>query len=267
MNEDIKRELQAVNQLGVQLAKRFILEKVLVLMVAISAILFSFKIFDSMIYIPIELLILVIVMRFVKRTQKNFQTAIYEKCDPYLQFVIVDHYRKNWRIMPKRLKDQLLIAMAQCMVLAGEPQEAISILNKIEKPSQLKMVYRSIYYNNLLNAYGQFCWEQKRVHLVGEIKELRSHCSPKDAMYLDVILRLEELNVRREALDLEFVEDYFKNNPPQHLFQKVGMHYNLAIILMKKGKREEAKQSIDFVMQNGNKLYYKKELEKRIQRV
>lgn len=267
MNEDIQRELKSVEEIGVRLAKKFIFQKFVVLIVALFAILISVKLYSSQVYIIVELAILIIVLKFVKKNQKNFQIPLYEKCDPYLQYTVIDHYRKNWRILPKRSKNQLLIALAQCMILAGEPQEAISISNQIENPSRMKIVYRAIYYNNLLNAYSQFCWEQKRATLVGEIKELRAHCSKKDAMYLDVILRLEELHTHRAELDLNFVQTYFKNNPAQHLFQKVAMHYYIADILIKSGKKEEAKESIAFVMEYGNKLYYKKELAKLLKKV
>lgn len=266
MNEEIKKELESVREAGIQMANRFVFEKMIVLVVAIGAICFSVKAFDSIVYILVELLVLVTVLRFTKKMQKKLQKPLYDQCDPYLQYVVMEHYGKKWIASLKKVQDQLLISKSQCMVLAGEPQEAISILKQIENPKRMKIAYRAIYYNNLLNAYGEFCWEQKRANLVGEIKQLRNRCNPKNAMYLDVILRLEELDVRSKALDLEFVTAYFSKNIPKHLFQHVSMHYTFAVLFIKKGKMDEAKEHIDFVMKYGNKLYYKKELVKLIRR-
>ncbi|WP_324825813.1 hypothetical protein [Sinanaerobacter sp. ZZT-01] len=267
MNEDIQRELKAVEKIGNQIARKFILQKFVLLFVALFAILTSIKLYSVQVYLLVELVILWLVLRFIRKNQIKFQTALYEKCDPYLQFTVIDYYKNHWRIIPKNVKNQLLIAMAQCMLLAGEPQEAISISNKIENPSRMRVAYQAIYYNNLLNAYGQFCWDSKRFDLVNEIKKLKERCRKKDAMYLDVILRLEELHMHRANLDLDFVKKYFEKNPAQHQFQKVAMHYYIAEILLKSGKKEEAEESISFVREYGNKLYYKKELVKLIQRV
>ncbi len=267
MNEDIQRELKAVEKAGILIARKFILQKVVLLIVAMVAILASVQLYSAQVYLLVELLILFIVLRFVRKNQMKFQIALYEKCDPYLQYTVVEYYSKHWRILPRNSKNQLLIAMAQCMVLAGEPQEAIAISNRIENPSRMRIAYRAIYYNNLLHAYGLFGWEQKRSALTKEIRELAQKCGKKDAMYLDVILRLEELHRHRENLDLDFVKKYFEMNPARHLFQKVAMHYYIAVILIQSGRKEEAEEAISFVMKYGNKLYYKKELQKLLKMV
>lgn len=260
MNEELKRELDKVASDGQGMAKRLFIRKVTVLAVALSAIIGCALLFTPLPCIVSQLLILMIVRMFSVKTQRTVQDALYVRCDPYLQYAFLDSYSKTPFANIRKAKEASLVSKAQCMVLAGEPQMAISLLNEIKDLKKLPAPTRAVCYNLMLRSYAQYGWEQKRRDLAAQVeKEIRG-LPNKMAVYLDVILRLESLAKEQEAGNVEAIEEYYDGNEGTYMFQKVSAHFALADVLLRAGRSEEAKEHIDFVKEHGNKLYYIKEL-------
>lgn len=264
MNEELKRELDKVSAQGNAMARRFVLNKLVLMVVALSAIIGCLFWFSPIPCIFSQLMILAIVRMFSVKTHRAMQENLYVQCDPYLQYAFLERYSAMPFGKLKKVKDSGLVSKAQCMVLAGEPQMAISLLKEIKDINRLPVPTRAVYYNLMLRSYAQYGWEQKRMELVAKIEAEMSRLSDKMSIYLDVILRLEQLALAQESGNVAEVKEYYDENEGVYMFQKVSAHFALADVLLRAGKKDEAQSHIGFVREHGNKLYYIKELERQL---
>ncbi len=265
-NENIQRELEKVEQRGTYLANKFLRDKIVLLAVVAGALLFCLLYLDSVIGLAVEFVILLAVLSYMRKTARQAKAPVYEMCDPYLEFAYIRAYARFPMPRGKSTMIRQILSLAQCMALAGEPQAAIAIQSNIEDPRQLKAGEKTIYFNTLLLSYGQYEWTDKRAQTVAELVRMRDGAGKREAMQLDVVIRLEELKRHQDMGDIDFVEDYFKRIPPVLPFQEVGMHYALGMMYMKAGDAEKARPHVEFVLDKGNKLYYKKNLEEYLRR-
>lgn len=266
MNEELKRELEEVRPAAQSMAKRYQLQKLVLLFAALTAVVICFKIMAPLPCIMTEVLILLIVRQFSIKAQRKMQEALYTNCDPYLQYAYLEAYEKTLFGKTKKVKASMMVSKAQCMVLAGEPQAAISILHDIKDAQRLPAPTRAVYYNLLLRSYAQYGWEQKRMDLVSQVEKESQSLPNKQGVYMDVILRLEELARKQEEGDVAFLEEYYDANEGTYMFQKVSAHYALADVMLRAGQIERAMQHMEFVKDNGNKLYYIKELQQQLKK-
>ena len=226
-----------------------------------GALLFCLLYLDSITGLAVEFVILFVVLGYLRKTARQAKAPVYEMCDPYLEFAYIRAYARIPMPRGKNTLIRQILSLAQCMALAGEPQAAIAIQSNIDDPARLKAGEKTIYYNTLLLSYGQYGWADKRSATVAELKRMRDAAGKREAMQLDVVIRLEELKRRQDMGDIDYVEDYFQRIPPVLRFQEVGMHFALGMMYMKAGNAEKARPHVEVVLDKGNKLYYKKNLE------
>lgn len=259
-NDNIERELARVARLGQILADRFAREKLLLIAVVFVTLLICTYVMSPTVGLIVELAVIYVVFRRLKKTGGRSMAPVYQMCDPYLEFAYLRAYVRKKLPRTKSTLARQVLSLAQCMALAGETDAALSI-QRLLKPDDLKASEKSIYYNTLLLCYGQRGWTEKRTSLTSKIRSMAADAKPREAMYLNLILRLEEVKRRQEMGDIGYVEEYFQKVPPVYCFQAVGMHYSLAMMHMKNGDAEGARPHVEFVLDKGNKLYYKRDLE------
>lgn len=260
-NESIERELKKVEKTGELLANKFYANKLVLLGVVIAALIVSVMFLKPYTALAVELVVLFVVSGYMKKTMKRAQAPLYHMCDPYLEFAYIRAYARKPLPRTKQAVTRQALSLAQCMVMAGEPQAAIAIQRAITEPERLKVAEKTIYYNTLLNCYGQFGWNEKRLALGAELRRMRAQAGKLEGMQLDVILRLEELKRKEEEGDIDFVLDYFVKNPAVFRFQEVAKRYALAMLYIRAGDASSAREHVEYVLKYGNKLYYKKKLE------
>lgn len=260
-NENIERELSKVEEQGQRMANKFLRDKLVFLAVVFAALIFSLFYLDTLTTLAVEIVIFLIAMSYLKKVGRRAQAPVYIMCDPYLEFAYIRAYSAKPFPRGRTAVVRQTLSLAQCMGLAGETQASLAILSLIEGPEKLKPAEKTIYYNTILLCYGINGWADKRRELVEELKRLQEKAGRVEAMQLAVILRMEELKRRQDMGDIKYVEDYFKKFPPALRFQEVGMHYTLGMMYIKQGDVEQAREHVEFVLDYGNKLYYRKKME------
>lgn len=260
-NATIERELAKVMDTGRELANRFLRHKLMLLAAVAMGLIFCVYFLDSLTGLAVELVLLFVVMNYLKKAARKAQAPAYEFCDPYLEFAYIRAYAEHPLPKSRVTVVRQVLSLAQCMALAGEPQAAISIQSLLAEPDQLRPVERGIYYNTLLLSYGLYGWTDKRRTLVEKLRRCKEEAGKREGLMLERVLRTEELRRRQDMGDIEFVEDYYKKIPPVYRFQEVGMHYTLGMMYMKEGDAERAREHVEFVLDKGNKLYYKRDME------
>lgn len=264
MKDDLKYQLDEVTLQAKKMANRYLLRKITILCVGMAGVLISLQMMSPLPCTVTLLLIVFILRQFGLRVQKHTQDALYVGCDPYLQFAFMEALEKQVFGKSRKARETSMVSKAQCMVLAGEPQEAISILHQIKDMERLIVPVRAVCYNLLLRAYGQYGWDEKRTELVKRIEEEMAELPSSSRIYLQVILQLEELTEAQEAGNVEQILEYYGENEGTLMFQKVSAQFAIADAMLRAGRTEEAGEYIDFVRENGNKLYYIRELEAQL---
>lgn len=259
-NEHIERELARVEQRGRWMADRFVIEKMILLAIATLVLYVCIDRLPWLFAVAAECAILLVVIQYLRRSGRKTMEPMYQLCDPYLEFAYVRAYAQKKLLRTRISSARQILSMGQCMALAGQTDAALEILKLLEL-EVLPASEQSIYYNTLLLCYGQYGWSEKRAAVLAEVRKKKEDAKPRQVPYWELILRLEEVKRRQDMGDIEYVEDHFQKAPPVYCFQAVGMHYSLGMMYMKAGDAENARPHVEFVLDNGNKLYYKKNLE------
>lgn len=258
-----------------QRLKKYIqIYRISIISIFLIGIIFSLYIripdfFSNLILILLLVFIRAIYVSKSKKCFKDFANILDEKCDPEKFIEIQNELLKMYSL--KKYKHYKMITKANGLFFAGKYDDAISLLLLIDiKKPKLSIEYSTYYYYILSRVY----FEKKEIANFLETKK-----------YIEELILLSNLKISTQ----KYINIHIKNNNARFLFinndfenskkifeellneatakrLKVINTYMLACIDLKQGSVEEAKTKFNYVVRNGNKLFYvtlaKEELEK-----
>lgn len=262
MTDEMRSELQAADAEGAWLAKRLVRKRLGMLVLFLLTIGVCWSLWGIYSTLFIEMILVVWVYFFMKRQRVEFLRYAYQECDPYLQYQLERHYENTFLGGLKRNRRINEIFLAQALLLMGAFEEASRRIREIEDLTKLSPAYEALCYNVLFLSAAEREDFQQRDAVYEAAKRRSGELSKKKGRSLRRIIKMMELSVQAAEGDEAALEEYERVNPIRYPFQAVGIRTLRALFLLKQGRREEAQPHIDFVLENGGKLYYKKKLER-----
>ncbi len=265
MTDEMRKELEVADAEGARLAKRLVRQRLGMLGLFLLVIGVCWYLWGILNTLPVELVLLVVILLFLKRQRAGFMRYAYQDCDPYLQYQLERHYGNTllgslkWN---RRLND---VCLAQALLLMGAFEEASRQVSELGDLTRLFPAYESLCCNVLFVSAAEQGDFQRRNTVYEAAKRRFDELSRKKGRSLQQNIKMMELSIRMEKGEEAALNEYEAVNPVRFPFQAVGIHTGKALFLLKQGRREEAQPHIDFVLRNGGKLYYKKKLEKALE--
>ena len=178
-------------------------------------------------------------------------------CDPYP--LLETACAQLQKVKSKSYRQVLLINKMTALRELGEYAESKEILESvnIDQYTGTLPVTKIIYYNNLVdilmltgNTETALIWHKKLLRMAADFKG-----SKKNKTLIDDTLKMTGIEISISLGKLDEAESFLTSLAPVSNRQIVEKTYLLAMIYIKQGRPIEAKEFLQYVINNGNKLY------------
>jgi len=182
--------------------------------------------------------------------------SLNEQCDPY-PFLNETEDQLSYN-HSKIYETVLLIDKCAALANLGEYQKVREILESIniDKYAGTLSLTKFCYYNNLADVYIHFgeiekaeVWHNKSKQIFDDIKPEKSK-----SIYLSV-LQNNAAEIAYEKKDYDKAQELINSSVVTNFRDSVYKALMIAKIYLAKGEKELAKRKLQYVVENGNKLY------------
>ena len=177
-----------------------------------------------------------------------------DNCDPYPILELTE--RVLTYDTPKELRNFYLIYYVSALSAVGEHQKALGVLNSVKIDEIPLQSYKVVYYFNFMAILCRLRNYDEAKHLYPEfIKSLSETKNQKQQQSFAGIAAFAEIikSVCDEEYDkaLQLLGNYKCENNRDKL--SVAMYY--AEVYLALNEKEKAKENLEYIIENGNKLY------------
>lgn len=207
-------------------------------------------------YITLNYLIAFLFTLIAQKRLKRITAIMTEECDPYkfIEQILPLAQRKNRQYA----KTLLLTNLAAGYINAGDMVQAKTVLSDIAKIGTNNPVLRA----NICNLWTVVFLNENNISNIptalADLLKYSNQIKQKNLKYT-VLCCYNSLTALYNLLSgkTDGAEQIFKLQfeNSTHLLDKNISHYNLALLYIKQNRIEEAKQALQYVTENGNKLY------------
>lgn len=207
-------------------------------------------------YAALNYLIAFLFTFIAQKRLKRIIDIMTEECDPYkfIEQILPLAQQKN----RQNIKALLLTNLAAGYINAGDTVQAKTVLSDITKICTNNPIVRA----NICNLWAVLSINEDNTvgipSMLADLLKYSNQIRQKKLKYT-VLSSYNNLTARYNLLSgkTDGVEQVFKLQLENstHLLEKNSAHYNLATLYIKQNRIEEAKQALQFVIANGNKLH------------
>ena len=207
-------------------------------------------------YIALNYLIAVLFALIAQKRLKRITAIMTEECDPYkfIEQILPLAQRKNRQYA----KTLLLTNLAAGYINADDMVQAKTVLSDIAKIGTNNPILRA----NICNLWVVIFLNENNISNIpsalADLLKYSNQIKQKNLKYT-VLCLYNSLTALYNLLlgKTNGAEQVFKLQLENstHLLDKNISHYNLALLYIKQNRIEEAKQALQYVDENGNKLY------------
>lgn len=207
-------------------------------------------------YMALNYLIAILFTLIAQKRLKRITSIMTEECDPYkfIEQILPLAQQKNRQYA----KTLLLTNLAAGYINAGDMIQAKTVLSDIAKIGTNNPILRA----NVCNLWTVVFLNENNISNIppalADLLKYSNQIKQKNLKYT-VLRCYNSLTALYNLLSgkTDGAEQVFKLQLENstHLLDKNISHYNLAMLYIKQNRIDEAKQALQFVITNGNKLY------------
>ena len=179
-----------------------------------------------------------------------------EQCDPYP--LLQEIHKISMEKLAEPLRQSMTINYCFALHYIGNYQlvlDTLSSLN-IDKHGGMLPVNKAVYYNNLSAAYRCLqkheeaeIWYTKMMQIYSDLPGNKLKKS------LESVVLSAQIDHHRYTGEYEKAMELLNTVKPKNLLGEVGLHMQLAQNYLALGEKDLARENLQFVVDNGNKLY------------